>query len=85
MNDGLEIWASPTASKTIFDRAYAQNIILFDGKSLKVWAAPFEWALERKLRRIAFSDRVEKNVDMEDDGEKRRLDDARAPCLNGRR
>ncbi|KAG9231141.1 hypothetical protein BJ875DRAFT_383591 [Amylocarpus encephaloides] len=66
MNDGLEIWASPTACKTIFERAYQQSILLFDGQSLKVWAAPFEWALERKLRRIAYSDRGEKKVDMED-------------------
>jgi len=36
MNDGLEIWATPTALKTIFEQAYAQNIILFDGQSLKV-------------------------------------------------
>jgi len=66
MNDELEIWATPTALKTIFEQAYAQNIILFDGQSLKVWAAPLEWALERKLRRIAFADRGGKEVDMED-------------------
>jgi hypothetical protein len=66
MNDDLHIWATQPAWKTIFEQAYAQNIILFDGQSLKVWAAPFEWALERKLRRIAFSDRGAKKVDMED-------------------
>lgn len=66
MNDGLKIWASPTTCEAIFSKAYEQNIILFDGQSLKVWAAPLEWALERKLRRIAYSKRGDKNVDMED-------------------
>lgn len=66
MNDGLEIWATPTACKAIFAQAYAQNIILFDGQSIKIWAGPLEWALERKLRRIAFSERGEKKVDMDD-------------------
>lgn len=66
MNDGLEIWATPSACATIFARAYEQNIILFDGKTLRIWDAPFEWALERKLRRIAYSQRGDKKVDMED-------------------
>ncbi|RDL35155.1 Uncharacterized protein BP5553_07086 [Venustampulla echinocandica] len=66
MNDGLEIWTTPAASKTIFERAYEQNILLFDGQSIRVWAAPLEWALERKLRRTAYSERGSKTVDMED-------------------
>ena len=68
MNDSLAIFATNTAWKTIFQQAYKQNIKLFVGKSLIVWAAPFEWALERKLRRVAFSsvERESKNVDMED-------------------
>jgi hypothetical protein len=66
MNNGLEIWANKSASKTIFDKAYQQNIILFDGQSLKVWAAPFEWALERKLKRVAYAERGVKQVDMDD-------------------
>ncbi|TAQ85333.1 hypothetical protein B7494_g6343 [Chlorociboria aeruginascens] len=66
MNDGLQIWATTAASETIFARAYEQNILLFDGKSLRVWAAPFEWALERKLRRIAYSKRGSKKGDMGD-------------------
>ncbi|TVY86968.1 hypothetical protein LAWI1_G006884 [Lachnellula willkommii] len=66
MNDGLHIWASAEASKTIFEQAYKQGILLFDSESLKVWAAPFEWALERKVRRVAYSDRGDKKVDMED-------------------
>ncbi|KAK2629903.1 hypothetical protein QTJ16_000723 [Diplocarpon rosae] len=64
MNDELQIWASPTASKTIFAQAFAQNIILFDGKGLKVWAAPLIWGLERKLRRTASPDH--KQLDMDD-------------------
>ncbi|TVY14152.1 hypothetical protein LARI1_G007779 [Lachnellula arida] len=66
MNDSLQIWASAEASKTIFEQAYKQGILLFDSESLKVWAAPFEWALERKVRRVAYSDRGDKKVDMED-------------------
>jgi hypothetical protein len=66
MNNGLEIWASAEACESIFKQAYEQNILLFDGQSLKVWAAPFEWALERKIRRVAYSDRGGKDVDMSD-------------------
>jgi len=66
MNDELRIWTTPKARETIFARAYQQNILLFDGQSLRVWAAPLEWALERKIRRVAFSERGEKKVDMED-------------------
>ena len=39
MNDGLEIWATPAASETIFTRAYEQNILLFDGQLLRVGRA----------------------------------------------
>ncbi|CZT48537.1 uncharacterized protein RSE6_09246 [Rhynchosporium secalis] len=66
MNDDLAIWATAEASKSLFERAYEQNILLFDGQCLKVWAAPLEWALERKLRRIAFAERGDKTVDLDD-------------------
>ncbi|CAL3970764.1 hypothetical protein PZA11_007197 [Diplocarpon coronariae] len=67
MNNEMEIWATHEACVKIFDQAYKQNIVLFDEKSLKVWAAPFEWALERKIKRIANSGRgAEMKVDMND-------------------
>ena len=67
MNDELEIWASPEARNTIFAQAYEQNIILFRGESILILAAPFEWALERKIRSIALSERGKKiDLDMED-------------------
>lgn len=40
MNDDLQIWASPAASEAIFQQAYTQNIVLFEGHSFKIWAAP---------------------------------------------
>ncbi len=66
MNNDLEIWATGKTRDALFEQAYKQNIVLFKGKALQIWAVPFEWALERKLRRIAYSDRGGKKVDMED-------------------
>lgn len=68
MNDDMQIWTNPRAREKIFEQALDQNILLWSGESIKIWAPPFEWALERKLRRIAYAaDRAEKrSIDMSD-------------------
>jgi len=68
MNDEVEIWATPAAVRQIFAEAFEQNIILFQGDSIRVWAAPFEWALERKMRIVAYPgrERDKRKVDMQD-------------------
>lgn len=36
----------------LFERALSDHLTLFEGEHLEVLAAPLEWALKRKLRRI---------------------------------
>lgn len=55
MNSEMTIWASGATRETIFEKAFAQNIELFDGQFIQVWAAPFECQLEQKIRRVSYS------------------------------
>lgn len=55
MNEDMALWTNTDVRETIFQKAVAQNIVLFEGQAIKVYAGPFDWALENKLRRLAFS------------------------------
>ncbi|WEW60451.1 hypothetical protein PRK78_005937 [Emydomyces testavorans] len=52
INDDVALFLTPAARKTLFEDAEKQNIVLWNGQHLKVLAAPLEWGLETKLRRL---------------------------------
>ncbi|KAK1144199.1 hypothetical protein N8T08_005612 [Aspergillus melleus] len=67
VNQAMAIFVTKKARRTLFERAERQGITLFKGKNMEVLAAPIEWALERKLRRIHATDRDRKaELDMVD-------------------
>jgi hypothetical protein len=56
INADLRIFATEPAKEQLFRKAIEQNIVLWNGENIRVLAAPIEWALERKLRRIHNND-----------------------------
>ncbi|KGO76190.1 hypothetical protein PITC_050200 [Penicillium italicum] len=60
INEAMAIFVTPKARQTLFELAEKQGIMLFKGENLEILAAPIEWALERKLRRIYAADRDRK-------------------------
>lgn len=52
MNDAMSIFVTKKSRQVLFERALREGLTLFKGEHLEVLAAPIEWALERKLRRI---------------------------------
>jgi hypothetical protein len=52
INEDIRLFATGSAKASIFEGAEKQAIILFSGDHLLVRAAPIEWALETKLRRL---------------------------------
>ncbi|KAK2768201.1 hypothetical protein FQN54_000053 [Arachnomyces sp. PD_36] len=52
INDDVSLFVSRDAKKELFEKALAQNIVLWGGQNLTVLAAPLEWGLETKLRRL---------------------------------
>ncbi|KAK2770190.1 hypothetical protein FQN53_005700 [Emmonsiellopsis sp. PD_33] len=52
INDHVATFLTAETRKTLCKEAEQQNIILWDGPNLKVLAAPLEWGLESKLRRL---------------------------------
>ncbi|KAI1993894.1 hypothetical protein LOZ53_001981 [Ophidiomyces ophidiicola] len=66
-NEDIATFITKEAKARLFRGAVEQNIILFKGSNLMVLAAPIEWALERKLRRIYAAQRDRKaEFDMSD-------------------
>ncbi|KAL4783849.1 hypothetical protein BJX76DRAFT_243332 [Aspergillus varians] len=51
-NDDISIFVTKRTREILFERADGQGIMLWEGENLKVLAAPIEWALESKLRRL---------------------------------
>ncbi|KAJ5500855.1 hypothetical protein N7463_008105 [Penicillium fimorum] len=60
INEAMGIFVTPKTRQTLFKLAEKQDITLFKGENLEILAAPIEWALERKLRRIYAADRGRK-------------------------
>ncbi|KAK2794382.1 hypothetical protein FQN52_008741 [Onygenales sp. PD_12] len=52
INDAVALFLTESARKSLFDDAEKQDIILWSGENLRVLAAPLEWGLESKLRRL---------------------------------
>jgi hypothetical protein len=67
LNDDMGLFVTNKARRILFQRALEQDIVLWKGENLVIFAAPMEWALERKMRRIYSSDRGRKaDFDMSD-------------------
>ncbi|KAL2851208.1 hypothetical protein BJX68DRAFT_69332 [Aspergillus pseudodeflectus] len=67
INEAMAIFVTKEARESLFEQAEKQNIILFKGENLEILAAPLEWSLERKLRRIYTGNRDRKaQLDMAD-------------------
>lgn len=67
LNEAMSIFVSAQSRRVLFKRAEDQGIALFKGQHLEILAAPIEWALERKLRRIYAADRERKTeADIDD-------------------
>jgi hypothetical protein len=60
INEDMAIFVTKKTRQTLFKQAEKQGIMLFKGKSLEILAAPLEWALERKIRRIYAAERGRK-------------------------
>ncbi|KAK2793312.1 hypothetical protein FQN50_010009 [Emmonsiellopsis sp. PD_5] len=66
-NDDVSLFVSSRARETLFQQAKEQNIVLFTGEHIRVLAAPIEWAIERKIRRLYMGERDRKaEFDMSD-------------------
>ncbi|EPS32313.1 hypothetical protein PDE_07273 [Penicillium oxalicum 114-2] len=57
VNEELAFFVPDQFRQLLFEKAEEQNIVLWEGRYLRVLAVPLEWALERKLRRIHHSKR----------------------------
>lgn len=67
MNDAMSIFVTKKSRQVLFERALKDGLTLFKGEHLEVLAAPIEWVLERKLRRIHGASRDRKaETDMSD-------------------
>lgn len=67
INEAMAIFVTKKTRETLFEQAEKQGITLFKGENLEILAAPIEWALERKLRRIYAANRDRKaELDMAD-------------------
>jgi hypothetical protein len=63
MNSNVGVYAAGDARQTLFQESIAQGVVLWQGKNLILYAAKWEWTLQRKLKRIASERR---DVDMSD-------------------
>lgn len=60
-NNELSIFTSRPKRPALFNESILQNVILFKGKRLVIYAGKWTWALEQKVRRIGNSSRQAKN------------------------
>lgn len=66
-NEDIAVFVTKKATEQLMKNAIQQDIVLWVGQNIRVLAAPVEWALERKLRRIYAVDRGRKSeLDMSD-------------------
>ncbi|PGH16865.1 hypothetical protein AJ79_01509 [Helicocarpus griseus UAMH5409] len=67
INEDVALFVTGKTRQQLFKKAEEQNIVLFKGDNLVILAAPVEWVLERKLRRIHAGYRGRKaELDMSD-------------------
>ncbi|RMJ24661.1 hypothetical protein PHISP_04466 [Aspergillus sp. HF37] len=51
-NDNMALFVTRKAKKLLMENAIKQDIVLWSGENIRILAAPVEWALETKLRRL---------------------------------
>lgn len=51
-NDNMALFVTRKAKKLLMENAIEQDIVLWSGENIRILAAPIEWALETKLRRL---------------------------------
>ncbi|KAF7912673.1 uncharacterized protein EAF01_001694 [Botrytis porri] len=67
MNQEMGLFTTKATDKRLFEQAKKEDLVLFRGEHIIVYAAPIEWGLERKLRRIYVGGRERKTeFDMSD-------------------
>lgn len=68
LNQQLAIFVRRDKRRTLFLESIQQDITLYRGSNLVIYAGRLDWALERKIRRVAHAQdrRREKNVDTPD-------------------
>lgn len=68
LNRQLEMFVMRNRRGSLFMESVEQNIELYKGPNLTIFAARLDWALERKMRRVAHAKdrRLDKNVDVSD-------------------
>ncbi|PGH29216.1 hypothetical protein GX50_08051 [[Emmonsia] crescens] len=67
INDSVALFLTTPSRRSLFDDAKKQDIVLWSGENLRVLAAPLEWGLESKLRRLSAKPNHPKRVtDMSD-------------------
>lgn len=67
INEDIALFVTKESREYLFREAQKQQIVLWEGPNLMVLAAPMEWALERKLRRIHAGNRDRKaEFDLQD-------------------
>ncbi|PQK11899.1 hypothetical protein BB8028_0003g05190 [Beauveria bassiana] len=68
LNDQLGIFVRRDKRKMLFLESVQQDIAIYEGKNVVIYAGRLDWALERKIRRVAYATerRQVKNVDTTD-------------------
>lgn len=68
LNQQLAIFVRRDKRRALFLESIQQDIILYEGENLFIYAGRLDWALERKIRRVAHAEerKKEKNVDTPD-------------------
>lgn len=68
LNQQLAVFVRRDRRRALFLESIQQDIVLFAGENLVVFAGRLDWALERKIRRVAHATdrRRDKNVDAPD-------------------
>lgn len=64
LNDELRNFIRSSKRQDLFLESVEQDIVMYQGKNLMIFAGKMEWALERKIRRIANAHRARlKDID----------------------
>jgi len=66
MNDELKLFINRPKRLDLFLQSIEQNIVIYPGSNIVVYAADLEWSLERKLRRIEVAGKDVRTEDLSD-------------------
>ncbi|KAM5476902.1 hypothetical protein MauCBS54593_000172 [Microsporum audouinii] len=60
LNEDMGLFVTRASRARLLECAKKQGIVLFRGENVVIYGAPMEWALERKIRRIYASGKLDK-------------------------